>query len=385
MSLPRPAIVACRATSFSKKELEAFKELNPYGLLLFNETCEGGPQAITHVIDQFKNAVGRDDIPVLIDNEGGLVYRFKEEFGHGWRHAPRASEFAKIAERNLDDAKRVTYLNAQLIAYDMRAVGVTVNCAPVLDVLSDDTFDAGSVPKESNLHATSSDMISRSFGHDVDTVITLGRAMADGLIDQGVVPIIKHIPGLGRAKADPHYSECRVDHSFDALAKQDFAPFKALNHYPASMTSHAIYTAIDHENSATLSNTVIDQVIRNHIGFKGVIIADTLEMNAVWPEGFDTTKRDRFGMCLPLPGTMGILSQKALDAGIDLLLHSACSDNFDFVVELLENAPPMSEKHYQWVHHHMSPKPIQAFDKKAAEEELTQILSSYQENSAKTA
>lgn len=384
MSLPRPVIVACRSTSFKAEELKAFKELNPYGLLLFNETCEGGPEAITHVIKQFRDTVGRDDAPVLIDNEGGLVYRFKEKFGHGWRQAPKASDFAKIATQNLEDAKRAAFLNAQLIAHDMRAVGVTVNCAPVLDVISDDTFDAGSVPKESNLHATSSDMISRAFGSDVDTVITLGRAMADGLINQGVVPIIKHIPGLGRAKADPHYSECRVDHSFDQLAKQDFAPFKALSHYPASMTSHAIYTAIDHENSATLSNTVIDQVIRNHIGFKGVIIADTLEMNAVWPEGFNSAKRDRFGMCEPLPGTMSKLAQKALSAGVNLLLHSACSDNFDFVIELVEASAPMTEKQYKWIHNLMTPKPIQPFDQQVVLEEFNTIMAKHTNLQPKT-
>lgn len=383
MSLPRPVIVGCRTQDFPQKQLDFFKQLNPYGLLLFGEPCEGGPKVIKHVIKQFRDAVGRPDAPVLIDNEGGKVYRFKKEFGYDWHVAPKASDFVKIAKQNLKDAKRATYLNAQLIANDMHDVGVTINCAPILDVISDDTFDAGSVPEGADLHATSSDMISRSFGKNVDVVIELGKAMADGLIDQGVVPIIKHIPGLGRAKADPHYSECPVDQDFDQLAKQDFTPFKALNHYPLAMTSHAVYTAIDHENSATLSNTVIDQVIRNHIGFKGVIIADTLEMNAVWPEGFDESKRDNFGMCLPLPNTMTKLATRALDAGIDLILHSACSDDFNYVIELLEASPPMTQRHYKWIHNHMTPKSAQPFDKQATLDELNNIIALHTNNNLK--
>ncbi len=377
MSRPRPIIVACRDTSLSDQQIATFKKYNPYGLLIFNETCAGGPEAIQHVIRQFKEAVGRDDAPVLIDNEGGLVYRFKGKFGHGWRHAPKASVFADIATKNLKDAKRANYLNAQLIAYDMRQVGVTVNCAPVLDVLTDDTFDEGSVPGENHLHSTSADIISRSYGYDADIVAQMGQMMADGLIHQGVIPIIKHIPGLGRAKADPHYSECRVDHSFEQLAAQDFAPFKALSHYPMAMTAHTIYTAIDDKECATLSNKVIDDVIRHYIGFKGVLVADTLEMNAIWPEGFNSEKRDRFGMCEPLPGTMAFLAQKSLEAGIDLLLHSGCSDNFDFVIELLEATPAMSEENYIWMHEKMQPNDIQPFDPHQALTELNNILDQY--------
>lgn len=378
MNLPRPVIIGCRTTDFPKEQLEKIKSLNPLGMIIFAEACKSGPEKIKQVIKQFRDTVGRQDAPILIDNEGGFVYRFKKEFDEAWRQPPKPSVFGEIALIDINDAKRATFLNSQLIAFDLRSVGITVNCAPVLDVVSEETYDGDITSGEKKLHATSAKMKTRCFSDNVNIVIALGKASADGYIDQGVVPIIKHIPGLGRAKADTHYNECRIDHSFDTLSKQDFESFKALNDYPVAMTAHVKFTKIDENNSVTVSKKIIQEVIRDYIGFKGLIVADTVEMNAIWPEGFNEKKRDNFGMCLPLPGTMKKISQMALNAGVDILLHSACSDDFGHVVELLEASPNYTEKEFKRSISLISPNEPGKFNKFKAESELENILHKYQ-------
>ena len=202
----RPVIVGCRTDNFPPEQLAAFTAYRPFGMIVFQEPCRAGPDAVRHVVRQFRQATGRPAAPILIDQEGGIVNRLKPSFGHGWRAIPGADVFAALALRNLAAATRAVFLNAQLIARDMRQLDLTVACAPVLDLFTAETF-RGDLPD--GLHAASGDLRARMFGSDPVIVAALGRAFCGGLIDQGVVPMLKHIPGYGRVRADPHYGVTR--------------------------------------------------------------------------------------------------------------------------------------------------------------------------------
>lgn len=336
----RPVIIGCRTADFPPEQLAAFRALKPYGLTIFQEPCREGPDAIRHVIRQFREAVGRDDAPAFIDQEGGAVNRLKPSFGHGWRAIPAPEVFAALALKNEKASREAVFLNAQLIAADMRAVDVTVNYAPVVDVFSDDTFRGQT---EDGFHAASGDLKSRMLGGDPKIVAMLGRAFCLGLMDQGVVPVIKHIPGYGRVKADPHYSVTKVDHALDELEAHDFFPFKALNDMPAAMTGHVTFTKIDPENSATLSPKVIGLIRGERIGFENLLITDAIEMSAVWPEAFSAEQgTDQFRMPLPKPGMIAEITRRSLAAGCDLVLHGDNSRDFGHTVEMMEAAAPLS-------------------------------------------
>lgn len=371
MSFFRPVIIGCRTENFTDEQLEVFSELKPLGMIVFSEPCEYGKDAVNHVVKQFINAVGNQNAPILIDNEGGRVNRFNPEYGFAWREVPSPELFANIAKQDLNKAKEAVFLNAQLIAYDMREVGVNVNCAPVVDVLTDDTFVGQE--KRNGLHATSGDMKSRMFGNNVDVVTALGRAYCKGLMHQGVVPIIKHIPGYGRVIADPHYTITRVDHSLEELEKQDFVPFKQLSDMPCAMTGHVLYSAIDSEYSSTISPKVL-KVIRENIGFRNLIITDAIEMNSIAPELFDERKQDKFGMNLPKKGTIAKITKASIDAGCDLVLHCDCSRDFSHTVEALEAVAPMEEQQFKRVSGLLTVPDIQEFDKELAIKKLNRII-----------
>ena len=276
---------------------------DPLGLILFDYNCET-PDQLKSLVSSFREAVGRDDAPVLIDQEGGRVTRLKDPH---WRHPPPASIFAEAAKTDLNGACTMARTNSRLIARDLIALGITVDCAPVIDV---------PVP---GAHDIIGD---RALGQDPDMIATLGRAVCDGLHDEGVSPVIKHMPGHGRALADSHKDLPRVSEPLHLLEETDFKTFRLLSDMPYAMTAHIVFDALDGERPATVSATVIDQVIRGSIGFDGVVLSDDIGMEA-------------------LSGTPAERAGAVIEAGCDVVLE--CWGKLDVMQDIAPNVPRLSD------------------------------------------
>ncbi|MBV8651617.1 MAG: glycoside hydrolase family 3 protein, partial [Alphaproteobacteria bacterium] len=243
---PRAVIFGCAGKTLEASEHAFFRDADPLGFILFARNCET-PDQIRALIGELRDSVGRADAPVLIDQEGGRVARLRPPH---WRSYPSGAQIAALGKDAADAARTA----AHLIADDLRRLGITIDCLPVLDL---------SFP---GADAVIGD---RSFGADPERVAELGRAQCEGLLSGGVLPVIKHIPGHGRGTVDSHFALPVVDASREALEAADFAPFRKLNDAPWAMTAHIVYTALDPDRAATLSPTVIDEVIRGVIGFDG--------------------------------------------------------------------------------------------------------------------
>ncbi len=280
---PLAAVFGCSGPELTAAERIFFHDADPFGFILFARNCRtpGQVRALTHAL---RDAVGRSGAPVLIDQEGGRVARLRPPH---WRDAPPPAVFGRLAETNMAAAREAAHLNYRLMGAELSGLGITVDCAPVLDVPGP---DADPIIGE------------RAFGAAPETVAALGRAAVEGLLAGGVLAVIKHIPGHGRALVDSHKALPVVDASWDELQRLDFAPFRALRDAPWAMTAHVAFGAVDPENPATMSGRVIEKVIRGEIGFAGVLISDDLEMKA-------------------LSGGMGARARAALNAGCDLVLH----------------------------------------------------------------
>lgn len=301
--MPSKALLAtvfgCAGESLDDTERHFFADSNPFGFILFKRNC-ANPDQIRALVDDLRQSVGRADAPVLIDQEGGRVQRLTPPH---WRDSPAAEVFARLPENIGADAAR---LNARLIANELSELGITVDCTPVLDVPQ-----SGADPIIGD----------RAYGDDPVRIAELARAVCEGLLAGGVLPVVKHIPGHGRADADSHKALPRVDTDIDDLRSTDFKPFIKLADAPWAMTAHVLYTAIDAENPATCSPTVID-MIRNDFGFAGVLVSDDLSMQA-------------------LSGTMAERTLAALKAGCDVALH--CNGDMDEMQAVAGAASQLSE------------------------------------------
>jgi len=296
---PRAVIFGCSGEELSSSERRFFPTADPLGFILFRRNCRS-PDQLRDLVASLRDCVGRGDAPVLIDQEGGRVARLQPP---AWRCYPSAADFALLADPLAETAAR---LGARLIADDLSRLGITVDCMPVLD-----------------LPMPTSDAVigDRGYGAEPDRVIRLGKAVCDGLLEGDVLPVIKHIPGHGRARVDSHLACPVVETGSDELSRSDFAPFRALKTMPWAMTAHIIYMAIDPETPATLSERVIAEVIRGEIGFDGVLISDDLSMRA-------------------LGGEIGERARQALVAGCDLVLH--CNADRDEMEAIAAMARPIS-------------------------------------------
>ena len=301
--LPRAIIFGCGGPHLTEEEARFFKESDPLGLILFGYNCEA-PDQMKALISGFREAVGRADAPVLIDQEGGRVTRLKDPH---WRHPPPAAVFADAAKDDLEGACALARTNARLIARDLIALGITVDCAPVVDV---------PVP---GAHDIIGD---RALGQDPNTIATLGRAVCDGLHDEGVSPVIKHMPGHGRALADSHKDLPRVSDSRELLEKTDFKPFRLLSDMPYAMTAHIVFDAIDPDRPATVSSRVIGEIIRGAIGFEGVVLSDDIGMEA-------------------LSGTPAERAKAVIEAGCDVVLE--CWGKLDVMQSIAPAVPRLSD------------------------------------------
>ncbi|SHG05311.1 beta-N-acetylhexosaminidase [Kaistia soli DSM 19436] len=276
-------ISGCAGIALTADEIAFFREARPWGLILFKRNI-GTPEDVCDLVATFRDVLGDPDRPVLIDQEGGRVQRIAPPL---WKSRPAAQFAGTLYESDEAAGRRMAWLQGRLIAADLADLGITVDCLPVLDVATAETHPA---------------IGDRSYGHDPDMVAILGAAAAEGLMAGGVLPVMKHMPGHGRAVIDSHHALPEVSASLSTLQKTDFAPFRALAALPMAMTAHIVFKAIDPDQPATTSRTVVDSVIRGQIGFDGLLMSDDLSMKAL---GGDVSER----------------TARVIDAGCDLVLH----------------------------------------------------------------
>jgi beta-N-acetylhexosaminidase len=300
-------IFGCAGPRLLSQEATFFRDVDPWGFILFGRNVEspGQVRALAHAL---RAAVGRPDAPILVDQEGGRVQRLGPPH---WRRYPPARAFADLPDAGPGGGPEMVRLGARLIAHDLAGLGINVDCAPVLDVPARDAHDV---------------IGDRAYGEAVAGVAALGRAAAEGLLAGAVLPVIKHIPGHGRATADSHADLPIVEASLTELEARDFAPFRALCDMPMAMTAHVVYAAVDAERPATTSPRVIERVIRGAIGFDGLLISDDLSMKALGG-GFADRARDCLGAgCdVALHCNGGMAEMRAVAAGTATLAGRAAA------------------------------------------------------------
>lgn len=297
-----PVVVGCAGLALTPAEQALFAEKRPFGFILFARNIDN-PAQVKSLVAVFRAAVGNPDAPVLIDQEGGRVARLKPPH---WPVFPPAARFGALYQQDAAAGREAAYLNARAIGAELAALGIDVDCAPVADL------------PVAGAHDVIGD---RAYGFNPEIVAALAEATMRGLLDAGVLPVVKHMPGHGRARADSHLELPVVEASQAVLEASDFLPFKALRSAPWAMTAHIVYAAYDQTLPATTSAKVIHEVIRGHIGFDGVLISDDLTMKA-------------------LNGALPDLAQASLSAGCDLVLH--CSGKLDEMAALFVGLPVMA-------------------------------------------
>ena len=278
-------ISGCSGPVLSTAERAFFARTNPWGLILFKRNCET-PEQLKRLTSDFRDAVGRKTAPVFIDQEGGRVQRLGPP-SNAWRRYPAARAYGEAFNASALAGLRAARNVGRLMAEDLIAAGITANCVPVLDVPQPGAHEI---------------VGNRAYSDRIEAIMALARAHAAGFADGGVLPVIKHIPGHGRARADSHLELPVVDATRAELEAVDFPPFAAMADAPMAMTAHVVYTAIDKTAPATLSRKVISSVIRKQIGFRGLLMTDDLSMKA-------------------LTGSYAEKTRRALDAGCDIVLH----------------------------------------------------------------
>ena len=297
--MTRAFVCGCRGPTLSGEEERFLREAQPFGIILFKRNVET-PGQLRALVEDIRLCVG-PQCEILVDQEGGRVQRLGPPH---WRAYPAAARFQAL-DLPIEEKERLVWIAARLIAFDLNDMAITIDCAPVLDVPV----------------ARSHDVIGdRAYGHDPNIVTRLGRAAAQGLLDGGVLPIMKHLPGHGRALVDSHLALPVVSVPLSVLEGSDFIPFARNAHLPAAMTAHVVYEAIDPARPATLSATVIGTVIREKIGFRGLLFSDDLSMQA-------------------LSGSLRERATSSFAAGIDIALH--CNGNLDEARGVADAAPQL--------------------------------------------
>ena len=292
------AIFGCAGPVLLPEERAFFRDYDPFGFILFARNVET-PDQLCRLTGDLRDAVGRD-APILVDQEGGRVQRLRAPHWREW--LPPLDQVARAGEQ----AARSMWLRARIIAHELRAVGIDANCAPCADIASD---------------ATHPFLRNRCYGSDPATVTEMARAVADGHLAGGVLPVAKHLPGHGRATQDTHHDLPTVTVDAATLAATDFAPFAALADLPMAMTAHIIFAAHDAQNPATQSPAMI-RVIRQDIGFNGLLMTDDLNMEA-------------------LSGDLSDRTARSIAAGCDLALH--CKGDFAQMQAVATAAGTMGE------------------------------------------
>ncbi|HLY04653.1 MAG TPA: beta-N-acetylhexosaminidase [Rhizomicrobium sp.] len=329
------AIYGCLGPELTPDECRFFRDSKPWGFIVFGRNIVDRDQ-LRALVHSLRECVEDKNAPVLIDQEGGRVARLRPP---NWPERPSAGRFGALHATSPELAREAAYLNARLMANDLAELGITVDCAPVLDL-----------PVE-GADAVIGD---RAFGTDPAVVIDLGRVVMEGMLDGGVLPVMKHVPGHGRATADSHKTLPRITTSLDDLSASDFVTFRSLNHCPLAMTAHVVFDAIDPQRPATTSPKVIRDVIRGEIGFEGALISDDISMGA-------------------LKGPIAVRTKAALFAGCDLVLH--CNGGMAEMIEVASEAKPLCDgwlKRCETALSHLNPP--EPLDAEAGEARLAQLL-----------
>jgi beta-N-acetylhexosaminidase len=294
-------ISGCASTSLSAVEREFFAKNRPCGLIVFARNCES-PDQLRALVASFRDAVESDDVLILIDQEGGRVQRLRPPH---WRNMPPARCYGVMYETDPKLGRQAAFAGARLIAQELAALGIDVNCTPVLDV------------PEKGAHEIIGD---RAYSTDPDVVAALGRAVMEGTLAGGVLPVIKHVPGHGRAKADSHLALPRIDVAERELRAIDFRPFQALRDAPLAMTAHVLLPCYDERRPASVSPVIMGEVIRGLIGLEGLVMSDDIGMKA-------------------LGGPFAERAGAVIAAGCDVALH--CSGDFAEMVDTASAVPPL--------------------------------------------
>ncbi len=297
-------ITGLAALQLSSAEAEFLARVKPAGIILFARNCASHDQIKT-LIDAAKTAIGAAGLLVLIDQEGGRVQRLRPPLG---RDLPPARTYGRMFAENPQTACAAVFDIHRLLARDLRALGINTDCLPVLDVPVEGAHDI---------------IGDRAFARDPGTIATLGKAAADGLMAGGVLPVMKHIPGHGRACVDSHLALPVVDASRSQLEATDFAPFAQLRALPAAMTAHVVFNALDPERPASTSPEVIKQIIRDAMGFDGLLMSDDLSMKA-------------------LDGDIGARARAVIAAGSDVALH--CNGELAEMEDAAANVPQLADE-----------------------------------------
>jgi beta-N-acetylhexosaminidase len=327
----RAFITGTSGLSLTAEEREFLRVERPWGLILFKRNVDN-PLQVARLVQEFRETVGDGDAPVLIDQEGGRVQRLSPPH---WPVYPPGAVFGALYDRDRAAGLKAARLSAQLIATDLTDLGITVDCLPLADV-----------------PAPGADVVigDRAYGTDPDKVAAIARAVTEGLEQGGVLPVLKHIPGHGRATADTHHRLPVVDALKDDLEAIDFAAFRMLADLPMAMTAHVVFSAIDGAQPATTSATIIETVIRGTIGFQGLLMSDDVSMNA-------------------LTGSIAERTRAIVSAGCDMVLH--CNGKLEEMRQVAGEAPELSAQALDRARRALaSRKPPQPFDREAARAEL---------------
>jgi beta-N-acetylhexosaminidase len=331
----RAFITGVSGAELTADEREFISAERPWGFILFKRNIET-PAQVTALVAELRDVVGATDAPVLIDQEGGRVQRLGPPH---WAAYPPGAVFGALYD--IDSALGLTAarLSARLIAADLADLGITVDCLPLADVPV-----AGADAVIGN----------RAYGTEPDKVAAIARAVTDGLEQGGVLPVLKHIPGHGRATADTHFRLPTVDAPRHELDRTDFAAFKPLSDLPMAMTAHVVFSAIDPAHPATTSATMIAQVIRHEIGFQGLLMSDDVSMNA-------------------LSGNIAERTRAIFAAGCDMALH--CNGNIEEMREVAGQTPELAGRALERANAALAArKGPQPFDRAAARAELEALI-----------
>ena len=331
----RAFITGVSGPELSAAERDFIRAECPWGFILFKRNIET-PAQVTRLINELRAEIGQPDAPVLIDQEGGRVQRLGPP---NWPIYPAGAVFGRLYDIDPAAGLAAARLSARLIAADLDEVGVSVDCLPLADV---PVSGANAVIGE------------RAYGTEPAKVAAIARAVTEGLEEGGVLPVLKHIPGHGRATADTHFSLPVVDTSREELEQSDFAPFRALADLPMAMTAHVVFSALDPAQPATTSATIIDEVIRGLIGFQGLLMSDDVSMNA-------------------LAGSISDRTRALLAAGCDMVLH--CNGKLEEMHEVARVTPELSGKALARAGRALlSRKAPQPFDRVKARAELDALV-----------
>jgi beta-N-acetylhexosaminidase len=329
-------ITGIAGTTLNAEERAFIVAERPWGFILFRRNIET-PEQVTRLVDELKKCAGRSDVPVLIDQEGGRVQRLGPPH---WPAYPPGALFGQLYDLDRTLGLSAARLSARLIAADLCELGITVDCLPLADVPV-----AGADAVIGN----------RAYGTEPGKVAAIARAVTDGLEQGGILPVLKHIPGHGRANEDSHLRLPTVDTPLKDLETTDFAAFRPLADLPMAMTAHVVFSALDPVHPATTSATIINQVIRGVVGFQGLLMSDDVSMNA-------------------LSGSIAERTRAAFLAGCDMVLH--CNGDLAEMREVAAETPELSGKALQRAGRALASRGApQPFDKALARAELEAMMS----------